>query len=234
MHIPDGLFSAPASVAAIAVAAPTIALAARRAGRHLVDREVPRAGLVTAYLVVSQLLVFPVGLGTSAHLLGAGLALVLVGPSVAITCVSIVVVMQALLFADGGISALGLNALNGGIVPILTGWAVLAMALRYRSGDRQRIALASGAAAMIGVWAAATAFCLEYAVGANATIPAAQVAAGMLGSHLVIGILEGVLTYLLVRALVRIRPDLLARWTTPPVDDRADADAGTSIRTQPP
>src|SRR5690606_27068377 len=86
MHIPDGFIDLPTSAAAAAIAAPTVVLATRRAGRQLAEREVPVAGLVVAYLVVAQLLVFPVGLGTGAHLLGTGLALVLVGPWVAHAC----------------------------------------------------------------------------------------------------------------------------------------------------
>ena len=211
MHIPDGLIALPVSVAAIAIAAPVVAASTHRAGRHLVDREIPVTGLVVAYLVVAQLLVFPLGLGTSAHLIGAGLALVLVGPAVAITCVSIVLVIQALLLADGGITALGLNALNSGIVPILAGWVVLALVLRAAGGRRRALPIAAGSAAAVGVLAGAAVFCLEYWAGGPDAIPAGQVAIGMLGGHVVIAVLEGVLTGLLVAAIVRVRPDLLRR-----------------------
>ena len=216
MHIPDGLIALPVSVAAVAVAAPIVAASTHRAGRQLVDREIPVAGLVVAYLVVAQLLVFPVGLGTSAHLVGAALALVLVGPAVAITCVSIVLVIQALVLADGGITALGLNALNSGIVPILVGWLVLVVVLRLAGGRRTALPLAAGFAAAAGVVAGAAAFCLEYAAGGPDAIPVGQVAAGMLGGHLVIAAIEGVLTALLVAAVLRLRPDLVTRWRPTP------------------
>jgi cobalt/nickel transport system permease protein len=213
VHIPDGFIDLPTSAAAAAVAAPTVVVATRRAGRQLVERQVPVAGLVVAYLVVAQLLVFPIGLGTGAHLLGTGLALVLVGPWLAYACVAVVLVLQALVLADGGITALGLNAVNNGLVPLLAGWAVLAATRpwwRHRAGPRPAVAaLAAGA----GVLAAAGAFCVEYAVGGTDALPVGAVTAGFLGAQAVVAAGEAALTGLLVAALVRVRPDLVLRWS---------------------
>jgi cobalt/nickel transport system permease protein len=212
VHIPDGFIDAPMSIAAAVIAAPVVVVATRRSGRRLIDRDVPIAGLVTAYLIVSQLLVFPVAFGTSAHLIGAVFALLLVGPDVAITCITIVLVLQALLFGDGGISALGLNAINGGIVPVLAGWLVLVAILQPVADRRRALPVASAAAAFVGVMAGAAVFCLEYVLGATETIPTAGLVGATLGANLVIGAIEGTITGLLVAALLRVRPDLLARW----------------------
>jgi cobalt/nickel transport system permease protein len=226
VHIPDGFIDLRASAAAAAVAAPAVAVATRRAGRQLAEREVPLAGLVVAYLVVAQLLVFPIGLGTGAHLLGTGLALVLVGPWVAQACVAVVLVLQALVLADGGITALGLNDLNNGLVPLLVGWGVLAVTRPvWRGPDRPGPrSVVAGLAAAAGAFAGAAAFCAEYTLGGTDALPAGVVTVGFLAAHAVVAVGEGVLTGLLVAALGRTRPDLVLRWW-PDRRTRAGADA---------
>jgi cobalt/nickel transport system permease protein len=235
VHIPDGFVDLTTSGAAAAVAAPAVALATRRAGRQLAERHVPVAGLVIAYLVVAQLLVFPVGLGTGAHLLGTGLALVLVGPWVAQACVAVVLVLQALVLADGGVTALGLNDLNNGLVPLAVGWAVLALARPWWrvDGARPRARpLVAGVAAAAGAFAGAGAFCVEFAVGGTDALPTGLVTAGFLTTQAVVAAGEGVLTGLLVAALDRTRPDLVLRWwpARPARDRPAPADLSTVER----
>ena len=105
MHVPDGFLDAPTSVATAVVAAGGIALALRGARRQLDDRTAPLAGLVATFVFAGQMMNVPVGAGTSGHLIGATLAAVLVGPWAAVLCVSVVVAVQALLLADGGITA---------------------------------------------------------------------------------------------------------------------------------
>jgi cobalt/nickel transport system permease protein len=212
MHIPDGFIDLPTSAVAAALALPAVVVATRRSGRQLAEREVPVAGLVVAYLIVAQLLVFPIGLGTGAHLLGTGLALVLVGPWVAQASVAVVLVLQALVLADGGITALGLNDLNNGVVPVLAGWAVLVTLRPWWRNRPSARPVAAGAAAATGVLTAAVAFCIEHAVGGTDALPATTVAAGFLGAQSVVAIGEGLLTAALVAALVRARPDLVLRW----------------------
>jgi cobalt/nickel transport system permease protein len=212
MHIPDGFLDLPTSVGAAVVALPAVAIATRRAGHQLADRRIPLAGLVVAYLVVAQLLVFPVGFGTGAHLLGTGLALVLVGPAVALACVAVVLVIQALVLADGGITALGLNAVNNGLVPLAVAWAVLAASRSLWRRSPRALPAVAGLAAAAGAFAAAVAFCVEYAVGGPDALSTGVVTAGFLSAHAVVAAAEGILTGLLVAALARTRPDLLLRW----------------------
>src|SRR3954452_17275743 len=124
MHVPDGFLDAPTSVATGAVALVGVGLALRGARRELDDRTAPLAGLVATFVFAAQMLNFPVGAGTSGHLLGGALAAVLVGPATAILCLSVVLLVQCLLFADGGITALGTNITLMGLVAILTAWLV--------------------------------------------------------------------------------------------------------------
>ena len=112
-----------------------------------------------------QMLNFPVAAGTSGHLLGGALAAVLVGPWAGAVCVAVVLVVQALLFADGGLSALGLNILNMALVGALGGWLVFAGLRRAAARDQSSVAGASGVAAFAAVVLASIAFTVEYAIG---------------------------------------------------------------------
>src|SRR3954451_22973947 len=121
MHVPDGFLDAPTSIGTGVVAAVAVGVALRGARRELDDRTAPLVGLVAAFVFATQMLNFPVGAGTSGHLLGGALAAVLVGPWTAVLCISTVLLVQSLLFADGGITALGTNITLMGLVGVLVG-----------------------------------------------------------------------------------------------------------------
>ena len=180
MHVPDGFLDAPTSVATGVVAAVGIGLALRGARRELDDRTAPLAGLVATFIFATQMLNFPVGAGTSGHLLGGALAAVLVGPATALLCMSVVFLVQCLLFADGGITALGTNIFLMGIVTVVVGWAVfrgLQMVLPQRVSS---VPAAAAGAALVSVPVAALAFVGLYAVGGTVDIPLASLTTAML------------------------------------------------------
>jgi cobalt/nickel transport system permease protein len=112
MHIPDGFINAGTSTAAGVVAAVGVGVCIRQASRTLDEKQVPMAGVAAAFIFAVQMLNFPVASGTSGHLLGGVLAAALVGPWAGALCVTVVLVVQGLVFADGGLSALGLNIVN--------------------------------------------------------------------------------------------------------------------------
>src|ERR671916_183316 len=124
MHVPDGFLDAATSIGTGVVAALGLAVALRGARRELDERTAPMAGLVAAFVFAAQMINFPVGAGTSGHLMGGALAAVLAGPWSAVLCLSVVLGVQALLMADGGITALGTNITLIGIVTVAVGWAV--------------------------------------------------------------------------------------------------------------
>lgn len=208
MHIPDGWVDLPTSAAAGVAAAGGVAVSARRAGAALRDRVTTLPAVIAAYLLVAQLLVVPVGLGTSAHLVGTGLAALLVGPSIAILCVAVVVVVQALVLADGGMTALGLNLVNDGIVPALVAWGAFAL-LRPVLTSRRALAAAGGVAAGLASVAAAGAATIEFVVGGTDAVSPATVAASIGGAHLIVAALEAALTTLALGTVLRLRPDLV-------------------------
>jgi cobalt/nickel transport system permease protein len=152
---------------------------------------------------------FPVGAGTSGHLLGGALAAVLVGPWTGLLCVSVVLIVQALLFADGGITALGTNITLMAIVGVLVGWLVfrgLQLVLPRRLAF---VAPAAFVGALVSVPIAALAFVGLYAVGGTAPIPLDTLTTAMLGWHVLIGVGEAVITGLVVGSVIAVRPDLV-------------------------
>jgi cobalt/nickel transport system permease protein len=209
MHIPDGFIDGTTSAGAAAVAAGGLGATLRRAGEVLDERRVPLAGLVAAFVFAVQMLNFPVVSGTSGHLLGGALAAVLVGPAVGAVCVTVVLAVQALLFADGGLSALGLNVLNMALVTAFGGYAAFLLARRVLLRTPSSVVGAAGIAAAVSVVLSALAFTLEYAVGGTGTASVATVAGAMVGVHVLIGVGEGVITALVVGAVLATRPDLV-------------------------
>src|SRR3954451_21862267 len=124
MHIPDGFIDAGTSVGGGVVAAGGIGVSLRRAGQVLDEKRIPMVGLTAAFIFAVQMLNFPVASGTSGHLLGGVLAAVLVGPWAGALCVTVVLVVQAMLFADGGLSALGLNVINMAMIGAFAGYGI--------------------------------------------------------------------------------------------------------------
>lgn len=209
MHIPDGFINAGTSLGAGAIAAGGLGVSLRRTAEVLEDRLAPLAGLVAAFVFAVQMLNFPVAAGTSGHLLGGVLAAVLVGPWVGAICLTVVLVVQALLFADGGLSALGLNVLNMALVGGIGGYVVFLALRRVLPATKPSIVAASGIAAGIGVVLASLAFTVEYALGGTAGASIGKVAAAMVGVHSLIGIGEGLITAMAVSTILAVRPDLV-------------------------
>lgn len=203
----DGIVSAPTSVFFGAVAAAGLAVCARRARRELDERMVPLAGLVAAFIFAVQMVNFPILPGVSGHLLGGALAAILVGPNTGALCIGIVLVVQSLLFADGGVSALGTNITNMALIGVATAYAT-AVAV-FRMLGHRRLAAVSFVAALVGTVCSAMGFILEYAIGGAVQVSLTSVGGYLLGTHVLIGIGEGVITALTVTAVARSRPDLV-------------------------
>src|SRR4051812_29196622 len=188
MHMSDGLLDVPAVAIFWIVAVAGLGFCSVRARSDLDDRTAPMAGLVTAFVFAVQMINFPILPGASGHLLGGALVAILVGPWVGSLCIAIVLAVQALLFADGGLTALGTNIVNMALVGVFVGYAV-AVALRplARRGRAGLVATAF-VAALVNTLAAALAFVVEYAIGGAGGASLGTVLALMLGLHLLIGI----------------------------------------------
>jgi cobalt/nickel transport system permease protein len=209
MHVPDGFLDAPTSLATGAAAVVCVGAALAGARKELDDRTAPMAGLVAAFVFATQMLNFPVGAGTSGHLLGGALAAVLVGPFTAVLCMSVVFLVQCLLFADGGITALGTNIMLMGVTTVVVGWLVFKV---LQATLPKRLALAplqAGLGALLSVPAAAGVFVVLYTLGGTADLPIDSLAVAMVGVHVLVGIGEAVITFLAVASIIAVRPDLV-------------------------
>ncbi|WP_211357342.1 energy-coupling factor ABC transporter permease [Nocardioides rubriscoriae] len=209
MHVPDGFLDAPTSLATGALAVVAVGVSLRKARHELDDRTAPLAGLVAAFVFATQMITFPVAGGTSGHLLGGALAAVLVGPWTGVLATSVVFVVQCLLFADGGITALGTNITLMGVTTVAVGWLVFRALQVVLPRRTAMVPVAAGIGALLSVPVAALVFVLLYAVGGAADIPIDRLAGAMVGVHLLIGIGEGVITFLAVGSIIAVRPDLV-------------------------
>ena len=233
MHVPDGFIDAPVSIAAGVVAAGGIAVCLRGARNELDDRTAPMAGLVAAFVFSAQMINFPVAAGTSGHLLGGALAAILVGPYTGALCVAVVLLVQGLLFADGGLTAIGVNVLTMSLVTVVVGWAVFRLLTRVLPLTKASVTGSAFVAALLSVPVAALAFVGLYAIGGTSDVSIAKVATAMVGVHVLIGIGEAFITGLTVGAVFAVRPDLVRGVSDrlPKVELRSRATPATAAAT---
>ncbi|HJU47954.1 MAG TPA: energy-coupling factor ABC transporter permease [Gaiellaceae bacterium] len=208
LHIPDGFLSNPVAAVCWLPTLLAVAIGLRRASSAIDERRVPLLGVTAAFVFAAQMLNFPVAGGTSGHFLGAALAAILLGPWVACVALSVVIAIQAFVFADGGITSLGANVLNMGVVgALLVGYLMLwtrDVLPRSRAVLLGVIAVGSWTAVMAGALAT------SIELGVSGTVPFSTVLPAMLGVHALIGIGEAVITVAAVGAVLSLRPDLIA------------------------
>ena len=210
LHIPDGFLSAGVAAATGLAAIAAVAYGLRVANVELDEARVPLLGVLAAFIFAAQMLNFPIAGGTSGHFLGATLAALLLGPWLACLVMAVVIAVQAFAFADGGISALGANVVNMGVVGGLVVGGLMLAARRVLPHRRGVLLCVAGAGAWLAVvaGAAGTAACLAL----SGTVPLGIVLPAMLAVHVVIGLGEAVVTVAALSALMAARPDLLGGW----------------------
>jgi cobalt/nickel transport system permease protein len=211
MHVPDGFLDVKTAAATTVLAAAGVGAAVWHAQRTLPPRKVPLLGLSAAFIFAAQMLNFPVLAGTSGHLIGAVLAGVLLGPSAGVVAMTAVVVVQCLMFADGGITALGANLFNMAIVGVVTGHVVYRAVRRVWPGQRGAILGAAFAGWCSTVFASVG--CAGQ-LAFSGTAAWSTVFPAMLHVHMLIGAGEGLITALVVAAVWRARPELVDEIAT--------------------
>ncbi len=206
MHVPDGFISGPINLACAAIAIGGIGVALARIRGSLAEHQVPLLGMTAAFVFAAQMLNFPVAGGTSGHFLGATFALVLLGPWAAGLVLSLVLIVQCLLFADGGLTALGTNIINMGVIGVAVPAVVLALLRAVLPRSRGATLTSIGVASWLSVLAASAACALELGFSGH---PIGPVLTAMLGVHAVIGIGEALITIAVVSSVLAARPELL-------------------------
>src|SRR5258707_7566967 len=145
MHLPDGFLDAKTALLSSAIAVGGLSMALRQVNSTLEPRRVPMLGLGAAFVFAAQMLNFPVVGGTSGHVVGGVLTAILLGPSAAILVMTCVLIVQCLMFADGGLIALGANVLNMAIVSVCGGYFVFKALQSLFRMDEQRSAVFAAA-----------------------------------------------------------------------------------------
>lgn len=207
MHIPDGFLNIPVSIVLWVISALVIAIALRRTNKQLGDREIPLMGVLAAAIFAGQMLNFSVTGGTSGHLLGAALAVILVGPWAAIIVMTCVVSLQAIIFQDGGLIALGANLFNMAIIGVFVSYAVFSTTRKILKSEKVGLLISSGLAAWTSIFFASLACALELAL--SGTSPARLAIPAMAGIHALIGIGEALITVGAVSLIFVARRDLV-------------------------
>ena len=207
LHIPDGFLSGPVALVGWLLTAAAVLYALRQTRNQLAEKQIPLMGVLAAFIFAAQAINFPVAGGTSGHLLGGALAAIIVGPWAAVLIMTCVVGIQGLVFQDGGLLVMGWNIANMGILTAFTGHLVYTL-LRRVFGSGRRALLAAGAVgAWLSVMAGAGATAVELAV--SGTSPLRIALPAMLGTHLLIGLGEAVITVGALTFVHAARRDLL-------------------------
>lgn len=208
MHVPDHFLDDPTSATTAVVSLAAVGYAAYRAREDLTPRRVALTAATTGFVFAVQMLNYPVAAGTSGHLMGGALAAALVGPWLGVLSVTAVLLVQALVFADGGLTALGTNVLLMAVVGTLVGWAVTRGVLRATRG--RGAAAAAGAGALVSVPVSAAVFAGLFAVGGTVPVPVGELVGQMLGVHLLVGLGEALITAGVVGLVLAVAPGVAA------------------------
>jgi cobalt/nickel transport system permease protein len=208
LHIPDGFLSVPVSLLTWIVAIALILISLKRVQSHYQEKTVPLMGVCAAFIFAAQMINFPIPGGTTGHLLGGTLAGVLLGPWAGSLVMAVVFIVQAVLFQDGGITVLGANITNMGLIGTFGGF-YLYQAIRYTIGrDSLRgILVGSAIAAWTSVFGASLIVALQLAL--SGTVPLLVAIPAMAIWHFMIGIGEALITVATVSYIFRTRPDMI-------------------------
>jgi cobalt/nickel transport system permease protein len=204
LHIPDGFLSLIVSLICWAITAVVLAMAVSRTNKALGEKQVPLMGIMAAFIFAAQMLNFPVAGGTSGHLLGGALAAIVLGPWAGMLVMTAVIAVQALLFQDGGLLAMGANILNMGLITAAIGYGLYRGVANASRGTKLAVA---GVAAWLSVMAGALATALQLWLSGTSNLQ--TVAVAMLGVHALIGIGEALITVAALAFILQTRPDLL-------------------------
>jgi cobalt/nickel transport system permease protein len=209
MHLPDGFLDAKTALLATGVATVGVGAALRQVRTTLEPRQMPMLGLAAAFVFAAQMLNFPVAGGTSGHLVGGVLTAILLGPSAAVLVMTCVLIVQCLMFADGGLMALGANVFNMGIVSVCGGYAIFRVSKRLIPMEEPRSTVFAAAFAAWFGTVFASIFCAgELAL--SQTAPWSLAFPAMANVHMIVGVGEGLVTGLIALTVLRNRPQLVA------------------------
>lgn len=206
MHIPDGFLDTKTWVTLGVVSAGVVSFAIRKTSKKIGEKQVPMMGVLAAFIFAAQMLNFPVAGGTSGHFMGGVLAAILLGPLAGVLIMAIVLIIQCLIFQDGGLTALGANIFNMGLIGVIVGY-YLYLGLSKIIADTRGIFISAFIASWLSIVLAAGVCAIELAI--SGTVPLRVALPAMAGFHGLIGIGEGLITVAVLSLVFKVRPDLL-------------------------
>lgn len=212
MHMADALVSTPVALVSGGAAAVLIAVASKKVAKIKRDEIVPLMGVMGAFVFAAQMLNFAIpGTGSSGHIIGGVLLAALLGPWAAFITLASVLIIQCLLFADGGLMALGCNLINMGAVSTLFAYPLVYRPIAGSSNSKWRVMAAAVAACTVGLEAGALLVTVETELSGITALPTVDFLKFMIPIHFVIGLCEGVATGLVIWFVMAVKPDLLYR-----------------------
>ena len=216
MHIPDGFLSNGINAATFVFSAGACVYGVKRVNQNFGEREVPLMGVTAAFIFAAQMLNFPVAGGTSGHFLGAVFSSVLLGPWASLIIMTIVLIVQCLGFADGGLTALGSNIFNMGVIGALGGYVIFSLLYTLFRKSRKGFFIALAVSSWFSIVMGASAAAIELAM--SGTSPLKITLPAMAGVHAVIGMGEAIITTAAVSLILKTRPDLVRSYRKKEVD----------------
>ncbi len=201
LHIPDGFLDLKTSITTYLISGVSISMALKQLNKNFEEKNIPTLGLLGAFIFAAQMINLPIAGGTSGHLMGGVLAMLIAGPWAAVVVISTILFIQAIIFMDGGIIVLGANILNMAVVQVFLGYFIFYKSKRIVSSYKIRTFLA----AFLSMEISAALVALELAF--SQTITLSKVLPAMLGWHFLIGILEGIITLIIIIYLKKVAPD---------------------------
>ncbi len=210
MHLPDGFLSHGINAATFVVSAGSCAYGVKRVNRNFGEREVPLMGVTAAFIFAAQMINFPVAGGTSGHFLGAVFSSVLLGPWASLIIITIVLVVQCLGFADGGLTAIGSNIFNMGVIGALGGYGIFSLIYTLLQKSRKGFFIALAISSWFSIVMGASAAAIELAISGTSPLKIALTA--MAGIHAIIGVGEAIITTAAISLILKTRPDLVTSY----------------------
>lgn len=207
MHIPDGFLSHGINAATFVISAGACAYGVKKVNRTFGERDVPLMGVTAAFVFAAQMLNFPIAGGTSGHFLGAVFSSVLLGPWAGLIIMTIVLLVQCLGFADGGLTAIGSNIFNMGVIGALGGYSIFSLLYSLFQKSRKGFLIALSISSWFSIVLGSAAAAVELAV--SGTSPLQITLPAMAGIHAIIGIGEAIITTTAVSLILKTRPDLV-------------------------
>jgi len=210
MHIPDGFLSHGINAATFVISSGACVYGVKRVNRNFGEREVPLMGVTAAFIFAAQMINFPIAGGTSGHFLGAVFSSVLLGPWASLLIMTIVLVVQCLGFADGGLTAIGSNIFNMGVIGALGGYGIFIFLYTLFQKNRKGFFVALTISSWFSIVMGASAAAIELAI--SGTSPLRVALPAMAGIHAIIGIGEAIITTAAISLILKTRPDLVGAY----------------------